>query len=231
MQLEGKVVVITGAAGQLGQALTQTVLALGGRVVLLDREAPAAMGQAAADRLAGDRVDLTSLDAVSSAIAQAHARFGRIDALVNTAGGFDYKTLEDSTAQTWEFMFRINLMTAVTASKAVLPFLPGDGHGRIVNIGAAAAGKAAAGMGPYTASKAAVARFTEALAEELKPRRINVNAVLPTVIDTPRNRQDMPDADFSSWVPPSHIADVVAFLLSDASRAINGALLPVAGRP
>jgi NAD(P)-dependent dehydrogenase (short-subunit alcohol dehydrogenase family) len=121
-------------------------------------------------------------------------------------------------------------MTAVAASRAALPHLLARGAGRIVNIGANAATRAAAGMGPYAASKAAVARFTESLAEEMKDRGITVNAVLPSIIDTPQNRADMPDADFSRWVAPEAIAEVILFLVSDAAAAVTGALIPVTGR-
>ena len=158
-------------------------------------------------------------------------RFGRIDALVNVAGGFRWQSLEQSEdLAEWASMFNINVMTCVTASKAVLPHLQRSGAGHIVNVGALGAVKAASGMGPYAASKAGVARFTEALAEELKLQGINVNAVLPSIIDTPQNRADMPTADFDRWVKAEQIAGVVAFLLSDDASAITGALLPVTGK-
>ena len=231
MRLDTQVVVITGAAGALGQAVAQAVIERGGSAVLLVRsELPAERYAAAADRVAVCQADLRVPAAVAAAIDAALARFGRIDALVNIAGDFTYARVEDSPPDTWQAMFDINLMTAVTTSRAVLPHLPRDGSGRIVNIGALAAGKAGAGMGPYAASKAAVARLTEALAEELRPERITVNAVLPSVIDTPRNRHDMPDADFSTWVAPERIAEVIVFLLSGHSGAVTGTLLPVTGR-
>jgi NAD(P)-dependent dehydrogenase (short-subunit alcohol dehydrogenase family) len=111
----------------------------------------------------------------------------------------------------------------------VLPHLPAQ-QGRIINVGAAATAKAGAGMGAYTASKAGVAKLTEALAEELKDQAVTVNAVLPSIIDTPANRADMPSADFTRWVAPAALADVILFLASDAARAITGALIPVSGR-
>jgi NAD(P)-dependent dehydrogenase (short-subunit alcohol dehydrogenase family) len=124
----------------------------------------------------------------------------------------------------------MNLKTCITATKAALPHLERQGAGRIVNIGALAANKAANGMGAYAASKAAVARFTEALADEVKLKNITVNAILPSIIDTPQNRKDMPDAEFDRWVKPQDIARVIAFLLSDASAAVTGALLPVTNK-
>jgi len=154
-----------------------------------------------------------------------------VDALVNIAGTFRWETLEKGSLDTWDLLYRVNLRSAVSTSRAALPHLMRGGAGRIVNIGAgAAAARAAAGMGAYTASKAGVAKFTEALAEELKDRNITVNAVLPSTIDTAANRADMPKADFSRWVTPQAIADVIVFLLSDQARAVTGALIPVSGR-
>jgi NAD(P)-dependent dehydrogenase (short-subunit alcohol dehydrogenase family) len=144
------------------------------------------------------------------------------------SAGFRWETVADGQLDTWDTLYQLNLRTAVAASQAALPFLP-DG-GRIVNIGANGATKAGAGMGAYAASKAGVARFTEALAEELKDRGITVNALLPSIIDTPPNRADMPKADFSRWVQPSQLADAIVFLLSDKASAITGALIPVVGR-
>jgi NAD(P)-dependent dehydrogenase (short-subunit alcohol dehydrogenase family) len=127
-------------------------------------------------------------------------------------------------------MYRMNLLTAVAASQAALPYLLKSASGRIVNIGAAGATKAAAGMGAYAASKSGVARLTEALAEELKEHGITVNALLPSIIDTPPNRTDMPDTDFARWVRPEQIGDAIVFLLSDRAQAITGALIPIVGR-
>ena len=130
----------------------------------------------------------------------------------------------------WEGMFAINLKTAVIACSAALPHLSARGAGRIINIGAGAAARAAAGMGAYTASKIGVERLSESLADELKDRNILVNTVLPGTLDTPRNRADMPEADFSRWVDPDAVADVVAFLASEGARAVTGAAIRVSGR-
>jgi NAD(P)-dependent dehydrogenase (short-subunit alcohol dehydrogenase family) len=155
---------------------------------------------------------------------------GRLDGLVNIAGGFRWEELAGGTLDSWDSMYRINLRTAVVSCQAALPFLLQSGGGRIVNVGAMGAVKAAAGMGAYSASKAGVAKLTEALAEELKDRGITVNAILPSTLDTPKNRADMPRADFTRWVAPAEAAEVIAFLVSDAARAVTGALIPVAGR-
>jgi NAD(P)-dependent dehydrogenase (short-subunit alcohol dehydrogenase family) len=226
MTLQDKVVVVTGAFGQLGRAVVQEVLAQGGRVALLD----VATGEPPAGTRAW-KVDLSSLPDASRVLAQVAGHFGRIDGLVNVAGGFRWQTLEQSEdLAEWTALQSINLQTCVTACKAVLPHLQQAGAGRIVNIGAMGALKGASGMGAYAASKAGVMRFTEALADELKLQDITVNAVLPSIIDTPQNRADMPKAHFDRWVKAEEIARVIAFLLSDAAAPITGALIAVTGK-
>lgn len=227
MQLQGQVVAVTGAFGALGSAVVRAVLAEGGQVAAIDR-APAPHAPLEGANLFGD-VDLSSDTGAASAVDAIVARLGRIDALVNIAGGFRWETVANGSLATWNAMFEANLRTAVSACHAVLPHLP-DGTGRIINIGANGATKAGAGMGAYAASKSGVARLTEALAEELKDRGITVNALLPSIIDTAANRKDMPGADFGTWVRPEQLADVIVFLLSAKSSAITGALLPVTGR-
>ena len=155
---------------------------------------------------------------------------GGLDGLVNIAGTFRWEKVDGGKADTWDFLYRVNLRTAMSACKAAIPFLEKSGAGRIVNIGALGASKAGAGMGAYAASKAGIFKLTEALAEELKEKDITVNAILPSIIDTPPNRADMPKSDFSKWVKPEEIADVIVFLLSAHARAITGALIPVSGR-
>jgi NAD(P)-dependent dehydrogenase (short-subunit alcohol dehydrogenase family) len=155
---------------------------------------------------------------------------GGIDALINIAGGFRWETVRAGSLDTWDLMYRINVRTAVAASQAALPHLLASGDGRIVNIGAAGALKAAAGMGAYAASKAGITKLTEALADELKDQGVTVNALLPSIIDTPANRADMPGADSTRWVKPEQLAGTIAFLLSEPARAITGALIPVTGR-
>ncbi len=225
MELKGKVVVITGAVGTLGKAVAEAAAFLGATVVAVDRVEGA--------KLAGVQVapalDLGNAQAVREAFASLATKYGRIDALVNVAGGFAWETLADGSIETWDRLYQMNVKTAVNACQAALPYFPESG-GRIVNIGAAGAVKAGAGMGAYAASKSGIARLTEALAEELKARDTTVNAVLPSIIDTPVNRADMPDADYSKWVTPQALADVIVFLLSNRARAITGALIPVTGR-
>lgn len=228
MSIAGKTIAVTGAFGFLGTAVVKALLEHGATVAAIDLAPsprdPAALGAA---HLHGgvNLVDGDSAKAAFDAIAKAH---GGLHGLVNIAGGFAWEKVQGGTLDTWDRMYQMNVRTAVAASQAALAHLP-DG-GRIINIGANGAVKAGAGMGAYAASKSGVMRLTEALAEELKGRGITVNALLPSIINTPANRADMPDADFSAWVQPAQLADAIVFLLSDKASAITGALVPVTGR-
>jgi NAD(P)-dependent dehydrogenase (short-subunit alcohol dehydrogenase family) len=220
---------VSGGFGVLGQAVAAILTGYGSTVASIDFAAAPTTGQAADGHVYGG-IDLADEESANSVMQRIAHDTGRLDGLINIAGGFHWEKLEGGALDTWDSLYRVNLRTAVVASKTALPYLLKSGKGRIVNIGAMGAIKAGAGMGPYAASKAGVAKLTEALAEELKDRGVTVNAILPSTIDTPRNRLDMPDADFSRWVAPSAIAEVVAFLVSDAAAAVTGALIPVAGR-
>lgn len=229
MNLEGKAIAITGAFGALGSAVVRAALAQGARVAAIDRAAaPRNPDDLAGALLVGD-VDLGQVDSAAGAFERIAKSFGGLDALVNIAGGFQWETLADGSLDTWDRLYTMNLRTAVVASKSALPYLRERGRGSIVNVGAMGANKAGAGMGAYAASKAGVAKLTEALAEELKDAGITVNAVLPSTIDTPANRADMPKADFSRWVQPAQLAAVILFLVSDEARAVTGAQIPVVG--
>ena len=221
-----RVIAITGGQGVLGRAVVEAALADGLKVAIIDHAA----GQSAPEgvlELGG--VDLTDAAAAQTAIDTVAAHFGRLDVLFNIAGGFVWQTTDDADPA-WASMFALNVATALNASRAALPHLKASAEGRIVNVGANAALKSAAGMGAYAASKAGVHRLTESLAEELKDSSVTVNAVLPSILDTARNRQDMPDADPAKWVAPADLARVMLFLASPGSRAITGALIPVTGR-
>ncbi|MBY0240214.1 MAG: SDR family NAD(P)-dependent oxidoreductase [Burkholderiaceae bacterium] len=229
-QLQGKHVIITGGFGALGRALGAVLTERGARVALLDvAEAPAGLAPNARLLWRGG-VDLNDGAASVAAFEAAAGVMGGVDALVNVAGGFAWETLSGGSVATWDRMYEMNLRTAVIGAQSVLPHLKARGAGRIVNVGALASLKAGGGMGAYAAAKSGVARLTEALAEELKGNAITVNAVLPSIIDTPANRAEMPDADVSRWVAPQALAGVIAFLLSDEGAPITGACLPVAGR-
>jgi NAD(P)-dependent dehydrogenase (short-subunit alcohol dehydrogenase family) len=228
---QSRIFVVTGGFGTLGSAVASAAAASGARIALIDYVPDSGAGLAASDmvlRIGG--IDLADAAQAKGAMEKIAQRFGGIDVLLNIAGGFKWETLQDGSSETWQSLHRMNVMSASNACRAVLPFLKKSAAGRIVNVGAAAALKAAAGMGPYTASKSGVHNLTQALAEELKGDRITVNAVLPSIIDTLPNRKDMPDADFSKWVAPGELAAVMLFLASEAASGVTGALVPVTGR-
>ncbi|MEP6558712.1 MAG: SDR family NAD(P)-dependent oxidoreductase [Burkholderiales bacterium] len=227
-----RTVLITGAAGNLGRAVTAAFEDAGDRLVLLDRDddvLQSAFGGEARDCLliAADLLDPSAVDA---AVAQATQRFGRIDVLCNLAGGFAMgEAVHQTSDKTWDFLFDLNARALLNVVRAVVPQMIEHGGGKIVNVGAFAALRGAAQMGAYTASKSAVIRLTEAMSAELREQGVNVNCVLPTIIDTPQNRSAMPDADPAKWVAPKDLASVIAFLASDKARAVHGAALPVTG--
>ena len=232
VSLENKTVIVTGAFGNLGVAVATAAAARGANVVLVDR-APVpqddSLAGLGADVLALGDVDLTDLGQAEAAVAKAVEKFGRVDALLNIAGGFCWETFADNDLDNWDLLYKINVRTAVTATKAALPSLR-DGGGSVVCISAGPALKGDLGMGPYAASKAGVARFVESLSQEVKDDGVRVNAVMPSVIDTPQNRESMPDAEFDRWVTPDALASVILFLASDEASAVTGALLPVFNR-
>ena len=233
--LTDRVVIVTGAAGSLGNAVARAFRAAGARLVLVDRDLDR-LTSLFQDLAGSDGcclaapVDLTDEVAVKAMVDETLNRFGRIDVLVNVAGGYRGGTLVHETPlATWDFLLSLNARTVYIASSAVIPAMLRQGSGKIVNVAARAALQGAAKMGAYSASKSAVMRLTEAMAAELKNDGINVNCVLPGTIDTPDNRAAMPKADTSRWVQPEALADVILFLASDAAHAVHGAAIPVYG--
>jgi len=225
--MDGKVIVVTGALGALGKVVAASALARGARVAGVDHAA--SQVAATLNRIELGGVDLTDPVQAGNAIDTAASHFGKLDALINIAGGFAFETVAEGDPKTWQRMYALNVLTALNASRSAIPHLVAAGSGRIVNVGAIGALQAGSGMGAYGASKAGVHRLTEALAAEWKGK-ITVNAVLPSTIDTPANRDSMPNADFGKWVTPEELANVILFLASDAASAVTGALLPVSGR-
>ena len=218
-------VIITGGFGALGQVVAQAFADRGDKVARIDfAKEPAGALPGALD-IGG--VDLTDQAATQAALDKVIATNGGIDVLVNIAGGFTWETLEGGSLDTWAKMHAMNVTTNITITRLALPELKKSANGRIINMGAGGAVKAGMGMGAYAASKAGVHKLTEALAEELADSTVTVNAVLPSIIDTPANRKDMPDADPKGWVTAEGIADVMLFLASPASAAVTGALIPV----
>lgn len=226
-----QVVIVTGAAGAVGQATAAAFAAAGARVAAVDH---------AADRLAAlwshnDRVlqvttDLTSEESVSEMAHTVSSELGPVDVLANIAGGFTMgPPVHETTLETWDFMLDLNARSVFLSCRAIIPAMRNRGTGKIVNVAARAALQGKAKMAPYIASKAAVLRLTESLAAENREQGINVNCILPGTVDTPANRADMPDADYSKWVPTADLASVIQFLASPAARGVHGAAVPVYG--
>jgi NAD(P)-dependent dehydrogenase (short-subunit alcohol dehydrogenase family) len=232
MSFKGQTVMITGAAGNLGQAVSALFAAAGANLVLLDlnEDALAKVATSGAGDVIRRRVDLGDPASIAAAVEAAIARFGRIDALCNLAGGFHMgEKVHETPADKWNFMMELNAGSVLRMCHAVVPHMLKAGGGKIVNIGAFSALSGKAEMAAYVAAKSAVIRLTESMAAELRTQHINVNCVLPSIIDTPQNRAAMPKADVSRWVAPEALADVLLFLCSPAARAIHGAAIPVVG--
>lgn len=233
--MEGQVVLVTGALGNLGEAVARAFLAAGARLALTDHSPNALESQypqlaGSQDHLLTGGVDITDAQDAERWVHAALDRFGRIDVLANTVGGYRAgQPTHETSLETWDFMFNLNARSAFVVSRAVLPAMLAQGSGRIIHTAARAALAGTANHSAYNASKSVVIRLVESMSAEYKRRGLTVNCVLPGTIDTPRNRADMPDADFSRWVAPEAIADVFVFLASDAARAITGAAIPVYG--
>ena len=231
-----KTVMVSGATGNLGGVLALTFKASGAKLALVDRGEdrlrqafPDLVGLP--DYLLVNCADLMDEGAVEASVSEAMQHFGRIDVLVNTVGGFRAgKMLHETPIETWDFLLNLNARSVFIACKKVIPQMLNQGSGKIINVAARPGIEGQAGMAAYSASKSAVIRLTESMAAELKDQRVNVNCIIPGTIDTPQNREAMPDADYSTWVAPESLADVIFFLSSAAARDIHGSAIPVYGR-
>ncbi len=243
--LAGRVALVTGGTGALGQAVVRVLLDAGARVVATRREAPGEgvaqpggslapghqSGTAGNERLSFISADLTDEQAVERMIQEIVARHARLDILMNTVGGYRAgQPVTDLDAQTWQAMLNLNLQTTFFASKHAARVMARQRSGRIVSVSSRAALAGRRNAAAYAVSKAAVITLTEAQAEELRDAGVTVNAVLPSIIDTPANRQAMPTADTSRWPTPEEVARVMVFLASDDASIISGASIPVYGR-
>jgi NAD(P)-dependent dehydrogenase (short-subunit alcohol dehydrogenase family) len=222
MTLSGRRVVVTGANGALGRAVVARSRSLGADVIGIDL------------RFDGDDIGMHESITIDLTDTRGTERcfkgLGRIDVLCNVAGGFAMGgSAYEVTSPEWDAMFKINVATTQNAIHAAVPIMLRQGHGSIVNVGALSAREGQANMSAYCAAKSVVMRLTESLSKELRGGGINVNAVLPSIIDTARNRAEMPDADFSRWVKPGDLANVICFLASEEAAAVHGVLLPVTG--
>ena len=234
MASDAPVVIVTGAGGNVGRAVVERLSSRGARIVAADRDADAvaaALSGGNGERhLAVTGVDLTDPAACEAVAAQARARFARIDGLAHTVGGYVFAPAAESDAELFERMFRLNVITTLNMFRACLPPMREAGRGSLVAVAAGVAVRAPAGMSAYAASKSAVVRLVESFAEELKTTGIRLNAVLPSVVDTPQNRAAMPRADTRTWVTPAEVAAVIEFLLGDDASAVTGAAVAVPGR-
>jgi len=231
-----RVVMVTGASGNLGGAVVSGFAGAGATIVAPDRRAGRleklfpALAESGSHLLAAP-VDIGDPGAVQALVAQARSRFGRIDVLVNAVGGYRAGQLPHETPlEDWDEMLALNARAVHVVCQQVIPAMLERGHGRIVNTAARSALAAGANEVAYAVSKSAVARVTESYAAAYVNRGVTCNAVMPGTIDTPQNREAMPDADFARWVAPEDIAQVIMFLASDAARAVNGAMVPCFGR-
>ena len=233
MNFGGRVVIVSGGTGGLGQAVVTALVAAGARVAVPYRgEAGWQKLEAATpgDALWGRSCDIAELGPTAAFVRETIAALGRLDGLCTLAGGYaGAGPLEASPADEWEAMLRINLQTTYTLCRAVLPHLLKTG-GTIVTVGSRVVEAGGAGAAAYAVSKAGVHALTRALAAENRDRGVRVNAVVPGVIDTAANRAAMPKADAARWAAPADIAQVVLFLLSESSAPVSGALVPVYGR-
>lgn len=231
-----KVVMVTGSIGNLGSVVARAFQSSGAKLALVDRGEdrlkqafPDLVGSP--DYLLVNCADLMDENEVEISVTEAYQHFGRIDVLVNTVGGFRAgMMLHETPIETLDFMLNLNARSVFIASQRVIPRMLEHGSGKIINMAARPGLEGKAGMAAYSASKSAVLRFTESMAAELKSQGINVNCVIPGTIDTPQNRESTPDADFSTWVTPESLADVIQFLSSEAARDVHGAAIPVYGR-
>ena len=231
----GRVALVTGAGGNLGRAVANAFRVAGAKTVLVDRDAKRLRQifpelQSSSEHMLAVGTDLMAPGELDGVVARAVELFGRLDILVNTVGGFRAgQPLDETPMETWDLLLDLNLRTTLVAVRAVIPTMLAQRYGKIITIAARAAMAGAANMAAYTAAKAAVLRLTESLAAEVKQAGINVNCVLPGTLDTPQNRQERTDADFSKWVTPEAVACVILFLASEAADAVHGAAVPAYG--
>ncbi len=231
---EGKVVIVTGAAGTLAGEVARHFAAAGANIALVDINqdllGSVLSGLDTASSSISLQADLTNEESVAGMVGDVKDRFGAINVLANIAGGFTMgPRVHETNIKDWDFMLDLNAKSVFLTCRAVIPHMLTPSGGKIVNIAARVANEGKGKMAPYSVSKSAVARLTESLAAEYRNDNIHINCIMPGTIDTPVNRRDMPDADYSKWVAPAALAQVILFLASDAARAIHGASVPVYG--
>ncbi len=230
-----QIVAITGASGNLGAAAARGFASAGAKLALMDiraeklEEVLGELDSPSSHKLLAP-VDMTDASSVAKAMDEVVGDFGRIDVLLNIAGGYRAGTpAHETKLEDWDFMLSLNARSAFLASSEAVPHMLRQGRGKIINIGARPGLQGTANAAAYSASKSAVIRLTESMAAELRSEGININCILPGTMDTPENRSAMPDAEHEKWVPLGAVVDVIMFLASDAARAIHGAAIPIYG--
>lgn len=226
--MQGKVVLVTGANGGLGKHVTQALLDAGATVIGTSRKIQ--QSDFSSLSFAALPAEISSGEGARSLVDQVVARFGRLDVLAHTVGGFaGGQSIADTDDATFQRMFDLNLNSVFHILRATIPALRQTGNGRIIAIGSRAALEPGAGVGAYSASKAAMVALIRTVALENKDTGLTANVILPGTMDTPANRKSMPNADFSKWVRPSTVANLITWLAGDAGKDINGAVIPVYG--
>lgn len=230
------VIVVTGAAGNLGSAVVQGFLAQGGTVCALDHrrgrlEELFADSEGKGQLFIFEDVDVTDRKAMEKLSGRISSEVGTVSVLVNTVGGFTMgERVHEISSETWQRMMAINVHSFLNTSAVFVPGMLEQKYGKVISIASKAAWNGGAKTGIYAAAKGALLRLTESMAAELKSHNIRVNSVLPSTIDTPENREAMPNADFSKWVTPKEVTDVIVFLSSEHSSGVTGAAVPVFGK-
>lgn len=233
--LNDRVALITGGTGGLGRDVVAAFLGEGALVctTYTNRkylDSISDLKEKFGGKLIFAKADVTKIRDMSKVVERTLKEFGRIDFLINIVGGFAMAKITETDEELWDKMMNMNLKSAFVCSKSVVPQMIKQKYGCIINIGAKPALKGAKNMSAYGASKAGVLNLTQSMADELSDSNINVNAIIPGTMDTPRNRKDMPKADFNKWVKPEEIAEVLVFLCSKHGDKISGAVLPVYGK-
>jgi NAD(P)-dependent dehydrogenase (short-subunit alcohol dehydrogenase family) len=226
--MKDKVVLVTGANGGLGASVTQVLLDAGATVIGLARKIE--QSEFSSSNFTALRGEISTASGAKAAIDEVMARFGKLDVLAHTVGGFaGGQSIADTDDSTFQRMFDINLNSTFYLLRAAIPGMRKTGNGRIVAIGSRAAVEPGAGVGAYSASKAAMVSLIRTTAQENKDAGLTANVILPGTMDTPANRKSMSNSDFSKWVRPAAVASLIAWLVSDAGRDVNGAVIPMYG--
>ena len=223
MRLDGKIILLTGSRGGLGSVVTPILSGAGAKLIIVDR----VLSQDIIDRRDGFRADVTNESEVTRVVVDTVRQAGRIDGLINLVGAFVPGSAVDTDVAKWQTMLSLNVTSAFLLSRAVIPHMTARRSGRLIHIAARAALEPFPGAAAYLVAKAALVSLIRVLALELEGAGVTVNGILPATIDTPANRESMPHADRSTWVKPESIAQVLVWLMSDNTAAINGALIPV----